>query len=150
MDAMVTEEAFSEEATAFLEGHVPRRSEHLSGWGMGSDEIPVIDDVSPEQERKELAAARRWQATLFDAGYGWIDGPRQYGGGQLPTGYAHRFAALTHTFEIPKQDTLLVSLRIITRALALHGSDELKARFLAKLTNALENEARSQHIIVHR
>jgi hypothetical protein len=35
-------------------------------------------DEGGEDER--LAAARRWRAKVFDAGFGWVGGPVQYGG----------------------------------------------------------------------
>ncbi|MBA3741483.1 acyl-CoA dehydrogenase family protein [Sporichthya sp.] len=128
-----SEAEFLAEARAFLACSAPRRLATGGAWGQGDDEVPVLDAPDEAQERADLAQARAWRATLFDAGYAWIDGPPAHGGRGLPAGHAKAFSRLEAEFEIPRLDTMLVSLRIVVPALAAHGTPEQKRQFLPKL-----------------
>ena len=130
---VISERDFLAGAAEFLTAHAPPRPSRSLGWGVGSDEIPVMDAPTAEQERIDLEAARRWRTLLCDAGYGWVDGPPAHGGAGLPSAYARAFARLQRGFETPRLDSLLVSLRIVLPAIAAHGSDVQKAAFLRPL-----------------
>ncbi len=77
----VSLEVFEKEARAFLDEHATRREEEQAFvWGEGSDRVALFDEKTLERELQDLAEAQRWRATKFDAGFGWITGPTQYGG----------------------------------------------------------------------
>ena len=81
MQENVSLEEFEQEARSFLDAHASRRPESRTlVWGEGTDSVSLFDERTPERERNELAQAREWRATTFDAGFGWITGPRRYGG----------------------------------------------------------------------
>ena len=40
----------------------------------------------PEVEERKLRAARDWQRTRYENGFGWISGPPEYGGRGLDPG----------------------------------------------------------------
>jgi len=64
----ISPEAFEAEARGFLEGHATRRSEEAFVWGEGSDSVGLFPERTPAQETADLAAARAWAQTVFDAG----------------------------------------------------------------------------------
>jgi alkylation response protein AidB-like acyl-CoA dehydrogenase len=81
---MITFEEFATEVEAFLEVHAARRAERNEvEWGVGSDRVAVFDTAPPDIERARISDATAWQATRFDAGLGWITGPKRYGGREL-------------------------------------------------------------------
>ena len=55
--------------------------------GRGFGERGLFPERTPEQDAADLAAARAWAQTVFDAGFGWISGPPAYGGRGLPREY---------------------------------------------------------------
>ncbi|NIR40932.1 MAG: acyl-CoA dehydrogenase, partial [Actinobacteria bacterium] len=63
-------EQFEEEVTAFLDENAERRTpdtETRFVWGEGDDSVAMFEEIDPEEERRQLAAAKRWRATRFDA-----------------------------------------------------------------------------------
>ncbi len=48
---------------------------------------PVRGGRPGRRSRRDLAAAKAWRAKRFDAGLGWITGPKEYGGRELPGAY---------------------------------------------------------------
>ena len=55
----------------------------------------MFEENDREAERRLLAAAQAWRAKRFDAGFGWITGPTEYGGRELPN--AHRARCTTRS-----------------------------------------------------
>ena len=70
------------EARAFLDATCPLRNESDEQfvWGEGSDRVNILEEVDPAEASAQLAEAKRYAAARFDAGFGWIDGPVEYGG----------------------------------------------------------------------
>ena len=84
----MTEEQFTTEASAFLEANASRKAEQKAFvWGEGPDNAALFEEVDREQEQLDLAAAKEWRAQKFDAGFGWISGPTEFGGGGHPRRY---------------------------------------------------------------
>src|SRR5664280_3919006 len=75
-----THEEFEAEARSFRDAHATPRSEETFVWGEGSDNVSLFPERTPEQQEADVAAARAWAQTVFDAGFGWIAGPASYGG----------------------------------------------------------------------
>nr|MDP9182147.1 acyl-CoA dehydrogenase [Actinomycetota bacterium] len=59
---------------------------------------------------EEAQAARDWQRTVFDAGYGWITGPVDEGGAGLPGAYEGAYLTLEREYDVPSRGPLAVSL----------------------------------------
>jgi acyl-CoA dehydrogenase len=126
--------AFRERAARFLEGRLARRApREQAAWGEGDDRISLFEEIDPEAERRTLDAARRWQRDLFDAGFGWIDGPAELGGAGLTAEHEAAFRALLAGFEAPDLRPLTVGLDIVAPAVLAHGDDGLKRRILPGL-----------------
>src|SRR5581483_10335947 len=77
---LIDEATFEKEAREFLERAVPRRAPEELAWGEGSDSVAIFHETTAEEEAAEVAAARAWQRQRFEAGFGWITGPPEYGG----------------------------------------------------------------------
>jgi alkylation response protein AidB-like acyl-CoA dehydrogenase len=85
---------------------------------------------------EEIAAAIDYQRAVFDAGFGWITGPTEFGGAELPAGYEQAFAATERQYTIPSKGPLSVSLGMVAPTLAQFGTDEAKQRWLRGLRRA--------------
>jgi alkylation response protein AidB-like acyl-CoA dehydrogenase len=80
-------EDFIAEATAVIGAFAPIRQTSDERWGHGDDRVSVVAERA-EGELEEVAALRRYRATLAEAGLGWVDGPVELGGRGLPPAYA--------------------------------------------------------------
>src|SRR5258708_37324412 len=90
MTEVHTEEEFTSAALDFLQANADPRIEVKTGWGEGSDRINLLSEKTREEEQADLDVAKRWRRTVFDAGFGWITGPPEYGGRGLPAPYERR------------------------------------------------------------
>ena len=78
--ATITPEELGSEARVWLDANAERRPEETFVWGQGSENVSLFPERSPEQQQADLAASRAWAQKVFDAGFGWITGPVEYGG----------------------------------------------------------------------
>jgi acyl-CoA dehydrogenase len=117
-------------ATAFLEANAPRRVQQTDEfvWGQGNGDIRVMGGEDDADER--IAAARAWRAKAFDAGVAWPGGPVEYGGGGLDPDLNHVWQELEAQFEVPDQGMFNVAWDMVGPAVLVHGSDDLKARYV--------------------
>ena len=83
--------------------------------------------------REEIDAAIGYQRAAFDAGYGWITGPTEFGGAGLPAKYEKAFLSAEREYVIPSKGPLSVSLGMVAPTLAQFGSDEAKRTWLRGL-----------------
>src|SRR3954470_9964372 len=90
----ITEEQFRADAGAFLKANAKPRQEESTAWGEGSDKVGLLAEKTFEEELEEVRQAKEWRSRMFDAGFGWITGPAQYGGRDLPSSYERTWQAL--------------------------------------------------------
>jgi alkylation response protein AidB-like acyl-CoA dehydrogenase len=122
--------SFEAEVTEFLEQHAKRRPPaQEQRWGVGSDELSSVGGAGSDdpQRRKESQA---WRALVYDAGYGWLSGPAQYGGGGRHRDFEDVYARVEAQFDVPDQSIFSVARGMVSPAVVEHGSDDLKRRFL--------------------
>ena len=125
---------FTEQARMFLDANASRRDPTSTGsWGQGSDEItiPVVSARDREAELVNVAEARRWRALVFDAGFGWLDGPERYGGRGLGPEFARRWLELEASYEVPDPAYTFTGREIIGPVILEYGSQELCDQYLA-------------------
>lgn len=128
----ITIDEFSERLRAFLDQHLPKRvPEESTQWGRGSDELASIGSGDSESDRYQRA--QEWRATLFDGGFGWITGPTEYGGQGLTGEYEDAFHAVMADYEAPDQSVFQVSRGMVSPAVLVHGSEEIKQEYLPKI-----------------
>jgi acyl-CoA dehydrogenase len=130
MPEPITEDAFAAEALAFLEANGRPRVEERRAWGEGSDRVGLLEEKTPEEDRAEVAAAKEWQATLFDAGLGWITGPVAYGGRGLPSAYGRIYQSLEGRFQTPNTTCFGIGFGMVAPTILAHAIDEVKDRYL--------------------
>ncbi|GAA0629640.1 acyl-CoA dehydrogenase family protein [Sporichthya brevicatena] len=102
-------------------------------WGEGSDEIRVFAEPDPSSEADAVDAIRAWRAGLWEAGYGWITGPTEYGGAGLPAAYQRAFEQVSRQFDVPGDASLTIGLGMIAPTILQHGTEEQKQRYLPAL-----------------
>ena len=78
------------DARAFLDAHVEPRlaSDEKFVWGEGSDRVNILEETEASEMATTLTVAKSYAAARFDAGFGWIDGPVEYGGRRLSRDHA--------------------------------------------------------------
>jgi acyl-CoA dehydrogenase len=124
-------QAFVEEATAFLEANAERRPAKSDTfvWGKGP-EVSLMGGKDDGGEDARLGQARVWRAKVFDAGFGWLGGPVQYGGAGRHPELDHVYRALEADFIVPDQGAWGVAWEMVAPAVLAHGSEDLKRRYL--------------------
>jgi acyl-CoA dehydrogenase len=120
-------------AREFLDAHAPRKTEERFEWGQGSDRMGILDEKSPEEERAEVVAAKEWRAQAFDAGYGWITGPVEYGGRGLSRNHDRAYRELEAGYRTPSQSPFGIGLGMVAPTILAHGIDEVKERYLRSM-----------------
>ena len=123
-------DTFQSEARAFLDAHLDRRGDESFTWGEGSDRVGVLEEKTAEQEARDLAAAKAWKATEFDAGYGWITGPTEYGGAGLDKEYDRAYREVASGYAQPNQSQFGIGLGMVAPTILAHAIPEVKERYL--------------------
>ena len=130
--ADITIEEFEKEARAFLEANAEKRPvEKAFVWGEGSDNFYREKDRT--QEAAQAEDAKKWRQKKFDAGFGWISGPKEYGGRGLPPAYDRLYSQMEATYRVPDQSAFAISLGMVTPTILDHGSQEARDRYVRKL-----------------
>lgn len=125
-----TEEEFEAEARAFLDANASPRREVQQAWGEGDDSIALFEEKAPDEEAAEVAAAKEWRAKVYDAGFGWISGPPEYGGRGLPARFERLYRSLESRYEVPVQSCFGIGLGMVAPTILAHGQEHIKARYL--------------------
>lgn len=133
LSSMIEQDEFKQQALAFLEANAKPRVEQKQAWGQGSDKVAIFPEKTIEEERKEVEEASGWRRKVFDAGFGWITGPTQYGGRDLPRSYQRIYDSLETGFEIPNQAVFGIGLGMIAPTILAHGTETAKNLYLKSL-----------------
>ena len=132
--ALPTEAEFRAEAHAFLASHcAPREKESTRKWGEGSDKVSVFEEKSKEAEARDVANAKTWRGQMFDAGFGWITGPAQFGGRGLPGTYQRMYDDEASNFSTPNLGMFQIGLGMVAPTILAHASDTAKSAYLEKM-----------------
>ena len=116
MAEIVSEVQFEREALAFLEANAKLRVEEKKGWGQGSDNVALFAEKSHDEEAAEVDAAKAWRRLVFDAGFGWITGPKAYGGRELPSSFERLYQSREAAFDTPSQSPFGIGLGMVAWA----------------------------------
>lgn len=127
------ERAFAIEALAFLDDHVPRRQAAETAWGTGAESLTLFHESSGEEERAEVEAARAWQRTRWEAGFGWITGPTAHGGRGLPDSYDRLYRMIEGAYDTVDVSPLRIGIGTVQSCLVHHGTDQQVTDFVEPL-----------------
>src|SRR5918992_1319143 len=130
---MISKEEFRTEALTFLEANATRRREASGAWGEGPDRVGLFPERTPEEDEAELAAAKAWRARVYDAGFGWIAGPPEYGGRGLPRDYERLYQSLEAGFDVPSIAPFGIGLGMIAPTILAHAREEVRRRYLPRM-----------------
>lgn len=127
-------EDFTAAAEAFLAANATRKqAEQKFEWGKGSDKVAMFEEKDRAEEVADLQLACDWRRKKFDAGYGWISGPKRFGGRELPNAFQRAFDQLEGQFQIPNQSYFTIGLGMVAPTIAVHASETAKDSYVAKM-----------------
>jgi alkylation response protein AidB-like acyl-CoA dehydrogenase len=133
----ISPETFEEQARDFLEANNQKKeAARTFVWGEGSDKVAMFDERNRTDESNDLHRACDWRGKKYDAGFGWITGPVEYGGRGLPGAYEKAFNALEAQYQVPNQGAFTIGLGMVAPTILAHGSETAKQRYLAKMYRA--------------
>jgi alkylation response protein AidB-like acyl-CoA dehydrogenase len=133
MAEAISEDAFEEQALAFLNRHAELKVEEKTGWGEGDDNVGLFAEKDRDQELAEVEQAKAWRQMVFDAGFGWITGPAQYGGRELPASYERLWQTLQASYEVPSGAPFGIGLGMVAPTILAHATGSVKDRYLRSL-----------------
>ena len=130
----ITLDQFESEAKSFLDSNASLKAEEKKFvWGEGSDKVTLFDEKTRKNEREELAKAQEWRQKKYDAGFGWITGPSQYGGRELSQAYDRAWQALEGKYAVPNQGFFGIGLGMVAPTILAHATDTAKDAYLQAL-----------------
>ena len=126
-----TLDEFRAEVTAFLDANATLKAEEKKFvWGQGPDRVALFDEKAREDELLQLKEAQAWRAARFDAGLGWITGPKEYGGRELTQAHERLYAQLESKYDVPNQGFFGIGLGMVAPTILAHGTEVTKDRYL--------------------
>ncbi|MEP7046868.1 MAG: acyl-CoA dehydrogenase family protein [Ilumatobacteraceae bacterium] len=133
----ITLESFEAEARAFLDANASKKeAARKFVWGEGSDKVAMFEERNRNEEHNDLRRACDWRATKYDAGFGWITGPAQYGGRGLAGAFEKAYNALEAQYQVPSQAVFTIGLGMVAPTILAHGSESAKQSYLTGMYRA--------------
>jgi acyl-CoA dehydrogenase len=126
-------EAFEAAARAFLDANVEKRPVETFVWGQGSDDVSLFPERTHEQDLADLAVSRAWAQSVFDAGFGWITGPTEYGGRGLSAEYQRIWGRVASEYRTPSLSIYGIGLGMVAPTILAHATAPVKEAYLRKM-----------------
>lgn len=130
-------EEFAQEVTAFFEANCERKADEAANasftWGEGSDDISLFDEVDREEELGHIEVAKAWRAKRYDAGLGYILGPKRYGGRELTQAHERAYNSIETKFQVPNTSYFGIGLGMVAPTILAHATEPVKDAYLAKM-----------------
>lgn len=122
-------ETFVAEARVWLATVAEPRT--ARAWGEGSDSVAVFENWTAEEERAETDRIRAYEQAKYDAGFGAIAWPEQYGGRELPTSYLLAFRRVEGEFDVPRRTEMFpVTQQLVAPTVAQWGTAEQQETYV--------------------
>ena len=139
MTGMPSVESFAATARDWLAARLPPADPGHRTWGEGSDDVSVFHRLSFDAERALLDRAMAWQQRKYDAGYGAITWPPEYGGAGLTVAHEQAFSDAESEFAAPAgHETFAVTTHLVAPTVRLFGTAGQRARFVRRFLRAEE------------
>jgi len=130
----MTVDEFAAQAKAFLDANAGLKTEAKAFvWGEGPDDAALFEEVDREKEKVELARAKAWRATRYDAGFAWITGPEKLGGRGLTRLHERAYNELEARYDVPDQGFFGIGLGMVAPTIQDHATPEVAAEVLPKM-----------------
>jgi alkylation response protein AidB-like acyl-CoA dehydrogenase len=125
---------FARQAREFLDAHASRAEQAEFRWGQGEDTVAYFNADPPDVKDVNLRAAKDWQRTRYENGFGWISGPPEYGGQGLTPVHELIYNSIESEYDVPDTGTLaVIGLGMIGPTILAHGQQAIKDRYLPAL-----------------
>lgn len=125
---------FARQAREFLDAHATRAEQAEFHWGQGEDTVAYFKADAPDVKDVKLQAAKDWQRTRYENGFGWITGPPEYGGQGLTPVHELIYNGIESEYDVPDTGTLaVIGLGMIGPTILAHGQQAIKDRYLPAL-----------------
>jgi len=132
MTALPALDEFARGARAWLATVAPPRTS--VEWGVGSDSVAVFENWTAEQERVETDRIRAYEQAKYDAGWGALTWPEEYGGRNLPMAYALAFRQEEEAFDVPRRTEMFsVTQQLVAPTIAQWGTPEQRTKYVAAM-----------------
>jgi len=126
---------FAADARAWLASVAEPRA--TAEWGVGSDSVAVFENWTAEEEREATDRIRAHERAKFDAGWGAINWPAEYGGRGLPMSYALAFRHEEEAFDVPRRTEMFsVTQQLVAPAIAQWGTADQRRRYVTAMLRA--------------
>jgi alkylation response protein AidB-like acyl-CoA dehydrogenase len=103
-------------------------------WGVGPDSVAVFENWTAEEERAETDRIRAYEQAKYDAGWGALTWPEEYGGRGLPMAFALAFRHEEDAFEVPRRTEMFsVTQQLVAPAIAQWGTPEQRERYVSAM-----------------
>ncbi|MFM7064923.1 MAG: acyl-CoA dehydrogenase family protein, partial [Actinomycetes bacterium] len=123
-------EAWRGEVRRWLAGVAEPRTEETLVWGEGDPRLQIFLSMGHDEEKAFLDRVREYRKQRFDAGYGAISLPQEYGGAGLPSVYSVAFADEEREFAVPPSSEIIsVTTGLVGAAVSVFGTPEQRERF---------------------
>jgi alkylation response protein AidB-like acyl-CoA dehydrogenase len=117
-------EAFRAAARAWLSAVAAPRAA-VDEWGTGDDSVAVFHNRTEDEEREQTERICAWERTRFDAGWGALSWPPEFGGRGLPVSYEHLYRAEESAFDVPRRTEIFpVTQQLVAPTVRLWGTPE--------------------------
>ena len=135
--AEITLEDFEKEARSFLDANAERReAEKAFVWGEGADMMGAFEERSRESEERIVGDAKTWRGKKFAAGFGWITGPKKFGGRELPGSFEKAYSRLEAQYRTPNESVFGIGLGMVAPTILAHATEEAKEQYLTAMWSA--------------
>lgn len=94
------------------------------------DRISLFPDLTPEEEQQERAEAQAYRQYRFDAGFGWLTGPKEYGGRGLTPAYERAYLKAERKYLFPPQRIYDIGMGMVAPTFAAFATEEAKQSYL--------------------
>src|SRR5262245_14919316 len=133
-----TVDEIRDEAVAFFEANAERKVEEDKPfvWGEGDDDASLFEEIDREQEKRDLADAQAFRAKRYDAGLGWLMGPKEYGGRELTQAHERAFGSVESRYKTPSMSYFGIGLGMVAPTILAHAQDHVRAKYLPALYRA--------------
>lgn len=131
---MIDVEEFRRELTDFVSSHYPTAEEARSQREVRIALPIVAGQVGSDADQAALVAeSKRWQSTLFEAGYGWITGPVELGGGGLSPAHLEAYRSVMEHFDTPDDTLVRTGTQVLGPSLLQYGTERIRTEHLPRI-----------------
>jgi alkylation response protein AidB-like acyl-CoA dehydrogenase len=118
------------ELRRWLASVLPPKSDEARVWGAGDPDLAIFRSLSHDEELALLERIRAYRRARFDAGYGALTLPAEFGGAGRASVYGVAFTEEERAFEVPPSTEIIsVTTGLVGAAVSVFGTPEQRERF---------------------